>query len=135
MGFLKASVVVNTLWCRKGVIPGVGTKASPILCLCISSLWMLLVVSFIINRQMYIKCLSQFCEPFKQIIEPEKGVMGTLDLQPISEKYRWPRLATGVQSKSSLVELCPCASVLTLDTGTEPLCICANSRQLVSRLS
>ena len=40
--FLKSSMVVNTLWCWVDDVLGMGPEVSPVPCLTISSLWMVL---------------------------------------------------------------------------------------------
>lgn len=35
------------------------------------------------------KCSPELCEPFKQIIELEEGIVGTTDRWLAGQKYRW----------------------------------------------
>lgn len=95
-GLLNASI------CREGGTSQLhgdrGSCAQDSLDLTLCYLFIHLSICFLYNKLIIVnKALPEYCELFQQIIKPGEDIVGTLNLQPFVQKYRWqPGTQSGV---------------------------------------
>lgn len=101
-------------------VPGNSVFLPIYLALCISSIWLLWVVSFY-NKLVIqlVNCFPGFCEWFQQIIELKKGVTGTSNLRFFVRSTRSPELWLAFKVGGRLVGLRPYLLYLTLTPHKE----------------